>query len=451
MLSFRFEIDLTLIYFCSFAAQVKMSGRFILGAFVIVAVVVVAILIFRSSDDDSSNGQQKVNICRQKEEPSYKEYLIENNLNDLQLNDNFTDIDVVSQNVVIRAHKAILAAHSSYFDSMIWLSNKTDLNDSENSKNRLDLSFVDHKTVAHALNFIYTGSLATELFNNDDDYSNLLRAATEFQLDLLKCEISKRLSVRINRQNAGSLVVLAEETDSRFLMTIASHYLLENFREISTSSEWQQLVGDNANVLANAIDFQGKIPTNVTCDIQCQPSTVATASVFKKLRRFFITQRYADAEVHVDNGVEGEKKVFHVNRAILIAQSPVFRHQFTNSSNVIQMMNVSADAAEEFLIYMYSSWSAQLKKLTEPLLYLSDRYQMVSLKKACEDVIISGMTVENAASIVQMADKANSKRLSSAVLDFILKHRNQVVATHAWTELKVKNPELLAKIFFNLH
>lgn len=427
-----------------------MSGRLFLGAFVFVAVIVIVILIFRSGDDDTKD-QRKVNICRQKEEKSYKEYLIENNLNDLQLNDNFTDIDVVAQNVMIRAHKAILAAHSPYFDSMIWLSNKTDLTDTENSKNRLDLSFVDHRTVAHALNFIYTGSLATELFNNEEDYSNLLRAATEFQLDLLKCEISKRLSVRINRENAGSLVVLAEETDSRFLMTIASHYLLENFREISTTPQWEELVGNHANVLANAIDFTGKIPTNVTCDIQCQPSTVATAPIFMKLRRFFITQRYADAEVHVDNGVEGEKKVFPVNRAILIAQSQVFRQQFNDSSNAIQMTNVSADAAEEFLIYMYSSWSAQLNKLTEPLLYLSDRYQMVALKKACEEVIINGMTVENAATIVQIADKANSKRLSSAVLDFILKHRNQVVATTAWTELKMKNPELLAKIFFNLH
>lgn len=449
LLQFHLKIYFSLIYLYSFAPAVKMSGGAVLGIVAVIAVIVIAILIFRSGND-SPKEQPKVNICRQKVEPSYKEYLVENNLNDLQLNDNFTDIAVVTQNVTVRAHKVILASHSTYFDTMIWLNNKTNANDVD-SKNRLDLSFVDHKTVSYALNFIYTGSIPTEVFDNENEYGNLLRAANDFQLDWLKCEISKRLSIRVNKQNAGSLVVLAEETDTRFLMILASHFLLEHFNEISKTKEWKELVSNHANVLANAIDFQGKLPVNTICDILCQPSTVATPSVFTKLRRFFITQRYADAEVHVDSENGSGKKVFYVNRAVLSAQSPVFRQQFSESPNVIQMTNTSTAAADEFLVYMYSSWPAQLKKLTEGLLYLSEQYQMNALKKACEDVIINGINVQNAATIVQIADKANSKRLSSTILDFILKHLNEVVATKAWTELKDKNPELLAKIFFKLH
>lgn len=426
-----------------------MSGAVALGVIVVIAIIVIGIMVL-TGGDASPRERLKVNICRQKEEPSNKEYLVENNLNDLQLNDNFTDIEVISQNIIIRAHKVILAAHSTYFDSMIWLNNNTITTDA-NNKNRLDLSMVDHKSVAYALNFIYTGALPIELFDNENDYSNLLRAATEFQLDWLKCEISKRLSIRINIKNAGLIVLLAEETDSRFLMTVASHYLLEHFREISKTTEWQELVSNHANVLANAIDFQGKLPTNTTCDIMCQPSTVATPVIFMKLRRYFITYRFADAEVHIDLGGDKEKKVLYVNRAVLAAQSPVFRQQFAESPNVIQMYNTSTDVAEEFLSYMYSSFSPQLKKLTEGLLYLSDRYHMDALKKACEDVIINGMNVQNAAIIVQIADKANSKPLSKAVLDFILKNRSEVVATKAWTELKEKNPALLSKIFLNLH
>lgn len=419
-----------------------MSGQAILGAVILVAIIVISILVFQSGDDTPAE-QQKVNICRQKEEPK-NEYLVENNLNVLQLNDNFTDIDVVSQNMSIRAHKVILAAHSAYFNSMMWLNNDTD-------RNRLDLPIIDHKTLAHVLNFIYTESIPTEVFDNETNYSNLLKAATEFQLDWLKCEIAKRLSIRININNVGFIVLLAEETDSRFLMTLASHYLLEHFHEVSKTKEWQELINNHANVLANVIDFQGKLPNNTICNIVCQPATLTNTSIVMKLRRFFITLRYADAEVHVHSGNDNGTKVFHVNRAVLVSQSPIFRQQFTNSSNVIHMYNTSTEVAEEFLIYMYSSWPAQLNKFAEDLLYLSDRYEMNALKKACEDVIINGINVENAANIVIIADKGNSKRLSSTVLDFILKYRSEVVATKAWAELKEKHPELLAKIFFNLH
>lgn len=424
-----------------------MNVRIVVGLLIFLSLIVFALIYFQSDDDPKM--KSIANLCEQQAEPSKTGNLIENNLNNLHYNDNYTDIEIVSQNViVVRGHKIFLAANSKYFNSIMIIKNESN-SSVTNDQNRLDLSNFDTKTISNVIDFMYTRSMSTEIFNNETEYGNLLRAAYEFQMDWLKCEITKRLSIRINNKNAGSLVVLAEETDSKFLMILASKYLLDNFHEICKTIEWKELIKNHPNILANVIDFQGKLSPNINCDILCYPVTITTPSIFMSLRRFFLTQRYADAEIYIGNG--NEKKVFHINRAVFTAQSPIFRKQFSDSPNSIEIPNVTTEVAEEFLLYMYSSWVVQLKKFTVDLLYLSDRYQMDALKLACEHIIIDGMNIENAATIVQIADHAHSKLISTAVLDFILKHRSEIVATKAWTELKKNQPELLVKLFSNLH
>lgn len=418
----------------------------IIVALCVILAIVILYLVCRGGNDGTPEAAIKQNICHQKEEHVVKDFVVENNLNDLRIGDNFTDVEVVSQNVILRAHKVILASHSKYFDTIIWSKLQSQNASSGDSRHTsIDITFADHKTIANVLHFMYSGFLSNEVFDSEIEYTNFMLAAAELQMDGLKCEISKRLSIRINKKNVASLVVISEEADAQYLMILSSNYLLDNFREVSETSEWQAIAKAHRNVLTNAIDFHGKLPANSTCDIQCQPATVLSPSIFMRLRRFFITQRYADASIRVTNGEDD--KTFYVNRAILAAQSKVFQQQFDQFPKTIVLNDTSSAVMEEFLNYMYSGWPSQLKKFTEGLLYLSETYGMVPLKNACEDTIIDELNVQNAAKIVEIANKANSKRLSSVVLDFILKNRKEIVTTKTWSELKQKNPELLTKIF----
>lgn len=274
--------------------------------------------------------------------------------------------------------------------------------------------------------------------------SNLLKIAAKLQMSWLKCEIAKNLQPKINLKNVGLIVVLSEDTDSYFLRITGTKFLLINFEEVRKTSEWQEIIKRNKSILANAIDFHGKLPINAVCNIECEPSTISSPSVFTRLRHYFIAHRFADAEIHVVNGADN--KTFPVNRAVLIAQSPVFRKQFAET-NSIRVEDTSTSMMEEFLIYMYSGWPTHLKKAAEGLLYLSETYQMKALKKACEDILIGEITIENAARMAEIADKANSERLSKAAVDFILKHQKYVVLTKAWGELNSKNPHILTRIY----
>lgn len=418
-----------------------MSAPIICGIIVVLTIIVILIIMFNGSGDSESElAMKSINICRQKEEHPIRDYIVDNYLNDLRLNDNYTDITIVSKNLELRAHKVILAAHSKYFDLMFWSKNQSD-------RFEIPDHIANDKAILHALQFIYSSALPSELFDNENEYGDLLLAANEFQMDSLKCEMSKRLSIRINVKNVAQIVAVSEKSDAKFLLNVASYYLLEHFDEVRRTSEWKTVAKNNKNILTNAIDFHGKLSKNSKCDIECEIATPSTPSISANLRRFFITQRFADAEIHMNYKIDN--KVFRVNRAILIAQSPLFREQFAVSPESIEISDTRSAVMEEFLIYMYSGWPSQLKKFAEGLLYLSNQYEMQPLKNTCEDVLIDELNIQNAGKIVEIANKANSTRLSSIVLDFIVANRKDIVATKAWAELKEKDPQLLTKLFFN--
>lgn len=431
-----------------------MDGRVVCTIFGAVLFIVIIYWIFSGGDDDpiASNviTPSKKNICKQIEKSFNKDYLVENNLNQLQLNDNYTDIDLITppNRTVVRAHKVILASHSQYFDMKI-STNEEAKSSNSNGSQHLNIENIDHKTLLTVLNFMYNGVLSDDVFQNADDYESLLRAATEFQMDSLKCEISKRLNPRINIHNVGALFALATETNSTFLTTVAANFLLNQFQQVKLTNEWHTVIKEHKDILADAIHFQANLEENTDCNIECVPATLQSPAIFTRLRQFFLTQRFADAEIYVQAVNGGDSKMFHVNRAILIGQSAAFRMAFPDDGQRqrITVDGIEIDVMDEFLAYMYSGWPTQkMEKMPAGLLYVSAVYGMKGLQTKCEDILIKQLSVTNAADIIIVADNANSKRLFDIVLKFILDNRRAVVNTTAWIDLRKNHPEILTKI-----
>lgn len=433
-----------------------MDGRVICAAFGAFLFIVIFYLIFSGGDDDADAIPAAVippkkNICKQTKQPFDEHYLVENNLSQLRLNDNYTDVELHGQpnGTSVRAHKVILASHSQYFDTKLWT-----WKSEPHQNGHLNFESIEHKTLMIVLNFMYSNTLPDDLFQQTDDYEPLLRAATEFQMDSLKCEIAKRLSPRINIHNAGTLMALATETNTTFLMIVAANYLLDQYQLVSQTNEWHAVIRAHKNILANAIEFHAKLPENTDCNIECVPATLQSPAVFTRLRQFLLTDRFADAEIHVTakkngsaGGGSGDSKLFRVNRAILTGQSAAFRQAFGDGQR-IELDGIEIDVLEEFLIYMYSGWpTKKMNKMPGGLLYLSAVYGMKGLQTACENILIEQLNVENAAEIVVVADHANSKRLFSIALNFIIENRRLVVKTNAWSDLNRSHPEILTKNF----
>lgn len=432
-----------------------MVARLYIGLLAVAFVFLIWFMCFTGGDDDTPPVpvKPKLNLCQQKEEINGfdKAYLVANNLTKLHIDDDYTDIEIITQNVTMRAHKIILASHSQYFSTLIWeTQTKSDHNNVKNNITRLNIkqAHLDPKTLSTIFNYIYYTILPNNVINNATEYSNLLMAATEFQMESLKCELSRLLSNGMNVHRVGPLVALAEETGTRYLMITATKYLLDNLKEVGKTSEWKTVIKDHKNILTNAIDFNGKLQDNSICDIQCIPADLTSPSVVMSLREMYLEHRFADAEIHVSDN--GEDKLYQVNRAVLMGQSVLFRLAFDASPKSIQVRNTTGEVMDEFLFYMYTGWTTQkFKRMCNGLLYLSGVYDMKGLQDACENILIDTLKVENAADLIILADQSNSKRLLSIVLEFILKHHKEVVKTKAWTELKTNHPDILTKIFSN--
>lgn len=393
--------------------------------------------IFSGGDDENSKTlptQSVINLCQQKIEKTSP--YIENNLEHLRLNDTYTDIDIAFNGGVLRAHKIILAAQSEHINKIMW-------NQSQNNETqRIDLSFLNGEVTTTILNYLYGGKIE---FDNFEFATSVLKAADGLGMESLKCESSRYLSRMISIKSVGSLLVIADQNNSPYLMTNATIYFFENLDKVRFTNEWKAIIKEHKHILANAIDYHGKLPTNGMCDIKCYPITLRSQPIVDRLVDFFQTGRFADA--NVGSGKSQSEYDFQVNKAVLIGQSHKFREQFEQNATAIEILGFDKRAIREFILYMYSGRVDNLATYSTDLCSLAAIYDMNTLRAACEDKIIENLAVSNAVAAVKTANHLQSRKLSKAVSDFILKHKQDIVKTPAWTDLKNNEPELFANIF----
>lgn len=414
---------------------------------IVVFFIVFAIVLlwkYSGSDDEKSEPQtpnapvsNELNLCQQQNGTTatdQQQQFVANFVQRLELNDNFTDIEIAYTGGVLRAHKIILAAQSDHLDKI--LGDPSHANDS-----RLELPSLNNEIMLSVLNYMYTGAIQ---FDNFEYATNMLMAANLLSLESLKCKSSAYLSQSISTTSVSRILVIANEANSTYLMTNATTFLFSNLSKIRGTTEWNKTLEKNKGILATAIDYHGKLPSNGTCDIRCYSTTLRSKYVSDNLAAFFEVDRYADAEIHSHR--DTMNFTFHVNKAILMGQSKRFKEQFQQTPNAIQI-EANVDIVKEFLRFMYSSHVIDLDVNAEGLYALAVEYQMYALQEACENVIINRLSVANVVNTLKIAGRTQSKRLSKEVSEFILKNKQEVVKTKAWAEMKDNEPELVANVF----
>lgn len=117
-----------------------------------------------------------------------------------------------------------------------------------------------------------------------------------------------------------------------------------------------------------------------------------------------------------------EDKVFKSHKLILATQSPVFGSLFNGNqeqSPIINIIDVSAAAVEEFLKFIYTGKIDKIVNEKE-LCILATKYEIPKLKKSCENIILEGLNFKNAAEVLEYAKLNNLDtliRAASIVLD----------------------------------
>ena len=186
------------------------------------------------------------------------------------------------------------------------------------------------------------------------------------------------------------------------------------------------------------------------------------------LKKLVGCPNYSDVKFIVE-----EDEVFA--HKILCARSPYFAVMFDGrmsegNQKVVKIPGVSKRAFLKVLECVYSD-DANLEfesdvKMTEEsfddqdasprssdelafameVFVAADQFGVERLKRLCEQKIVFGVSVENAASILQAADVHNAAGLRSRCVDFILRHFDAVSKSRAFEEMAKNNVDLLLEI-----
>lgn len=170
------------------------------------------------------------------------------------------------------------------------------------------------------------------------------------------------------------------------------------------------VVADSVNISGQSNAVQFKVP-------ECRLSD--------DLGLLFESQRFSDVTLAVAG------KEYQAHKAVLAARSPVFAAMFEHEMeerkhNRVEITDVDADVLKEMLRFIYTGKSNNLEKMADDLLAAADKYALERLKVMCEEALCSGLSVENAAEVLILADLHSADQLKAQAIDFI----NMCVTSH---------------------
>lgn len=392
---------------------------------VAIAFIVIKIIISRSGPVlDSSK-----NLCIAQNETLNSEFFVSNYLDRLEANSYSCDAQIITGNVTNRVHSVLIAAYSVYFEKEFHENGlKAVLPASARDATR---DFID---------FVYDDG---KLPDDVERQKNLLRFAATYKVSLMKCGIEKLLHKAINDENALQLMKLSNETESQFLLTAVSHYVVDHFQELKNQKKGNTDLGD-CLVLALDIDKRRGNEDKAICEINCPNIGLNSPEIVDRLKRSFIIGQFTNAQLEMTN------HSFHINKNIFVDQSEIWKNALKGHNVAELPYNADFYTMKQFLIYMYSGWVPEIKINTEKLLTIANEYGMHPLKSACEDIFLSKLNIENAADKLLLSSRVESSRLKEESLNFFLAHRNEITKTKGWTELKKNNLDAFAKIIGGL-
>ena len=155
-----------------------------------------------------------------------------------------SDVEIVCEDKTFNCHQLILSARSPVFRAMF----KTDMVEKRSQK--VEIKELSSEVVAQMLNFIYTGSTNLKIENTPELLFELLSAADQYQLELLKKVSEKKLTSTLTNDNCVKMLVLAEIYHADNLEKVAMEWVIQNMHGliIKNSEDWSNMIKNHPDL-----------------------------------------------------------------------------------------------------------------------------------------------------------------------------------------------------------
>ncbi|XP_044010301.1 speckle-type POZ protein-like [Aphidius gifuensis] len=149
-----------------------------------------------------------------------------------------------------------------------------------------------------------------------------------------------------------------------------------------------------------------KIRCTITMPRKLTNTSGGISSFDAKLQLCVDLEKLLSNEKSADVTIQVGQKSFRAIKGILGVRSPVFAAMFDheqfkeNENNEVVIEDIEGDVFGEFLHYIYTDESPNVKKMPMELLAVADKYQVDRLKIICENIICKMINVDNVANIL---------------------------------------------------
>nr|XP_021505894.1 speckle-type POZ protein-like isoform X1 [Meriones unguiculatus] len=152
-----------------------------------------------------------------------------------------------------------------------------------------------------------------------------------------------------------------------------------------------------------------------------------------------------------------------------LARSPVFNAMFEHemeeyTKNRVEINDLDPEVFKEMMRFVYTGKAPNLDKMADDLLAAADKYALGRLKVMCEEALCSGLSVENVADTLILADLHGAEQLKAQAIDFINRcsvlrqlgckdgknwnnQATDIMETSGWKAMIQSHPHLVAEAF----
>lgn len=157
-----------------------------------------------------------------------------------------------------------------------------------------------------------------------------------------------------------------------------------------------------------------------------------------------ISQRKADILVSV------EGMLFYTHKDILTLNSGYFKTVIRKLKKqdifpIFHLSDIDCNLFAILIQYMYTGKFDDVEKNVKKILKSADKYEIVELKKYCEDTLIKTMNVDNIVELLSMAEQYRANKLRNHALQFIIYRAKEIIKSQAWNYF-VNRPNLASLI-----
>ncbi|GBG88105.1 hypothetical protein CBR_g46594 [Chara braunii] len=232
----------------------------------------------------------------------------------------------------------------------------------------------------------------------------------------------------IQRRTASALAHLCREDDQRVIFI--DNGGLEILLELYACTSNAKLHKEGASAL-------------FTLASKAAPRTPVDSAPPPPTPQIYLGEQYVNSPTLSDVVflVEGTK--FYAHRIALLASSDTFRAMFDGGykekeAKDIEIPDIKLDVFHSMMKCIYTGNVDVTPDIAQDLLRVADQYLLDGLKRHCEYEIAQHLTVENVASVYDLAEAYHARSLQDTCVVFVLEHQAQLCDTAGYPALVQK-------------